>query len=165
MSNDKPIKITLFHAEWCNHCVEFMPTWNKMRKDPHARKNIKFISYKDTDMVNLSKEKKTINGESIEGFPTIKIDMQGISYNYMGDRKSDDIYKFILDKLQKSSNRGKNESRTSEHTSRVSDFDGNEMGKQNINYINKVKFNTSIDVAKLEYEDKYNKLFNKLRST
>ena len=40
--SSKPINITLFHADWCGHCVNFMPTWESMRSDKQAEKNIKF---------------------------------------------------------------------------------------------------------------------------
>ena len=96
----KTIKITLFHAEWCGHCKNFAPVWEHMTKYKKAKKNIKFASYKDTDIDELDQSEKTINGQAIEGFPTLKINIGRNEYNYMGDRSdSKHIYQFIKDKI------------------------------------------------------------------
>ncbi len=103
-SNKKPIKLTLFHAEGCGHCTTFKPTWNEMRQDKEANKNIEFEEYEAHELDSLSEKEKTINGEPIEGYPTIKITMKGGEYNYVGKRNTDDIYEFILQRLKQNKN-------------------------------------------------------------
>jgi thiol-disulfide isomerase/thioredoxin len=98
----KPIKITLFHADWCGHCVDFMPTWERMKKDKNARKNIEFEEYEAATLPDLPEETRTVDGEKIDGFPTIKITINDNEYNYMGNRSSDDIYEFIVKELRQS---------------------------------------------------------------
>lgn len=43
----KPVKIILFHANWCGHCVDFIPTWEKMKSDKNANKNIELNNMKN----------------------------------------------------------------------------------------------------------------------
>lgn len=96
----KPIKITLFHADWCGHCHSFMPTWKGMISDKLANENILFEEYESGSMDTLSKKDRTINGRSIEGFPTIKIAINDNEFEYSGDRTPSGIYSFILKKLK-----------------------------------------------------------------
>jgi thiol-disulfide isomerase/thioredoxin len=123
----KPINITLFHADWCGHCVNFMPTFEAMKNNKQANMNIGFNKVSDIELANLQKNKRQINGVDIEGFPTIKIDIQGNTYNYMGERTQEKIYNFILDKLESSNNVNTNTDTLTgtESTKRVSDFDRN----------------------------------------
>jgi thiol-disulfide isomerase/thioredoxin len=98
--SNSPIQITLFHADWCGHCKRFMPTWEKMRNCEKAKKFINFIDYESQQMNKLPHNVRTINGEKIEGFPSIKIEIMGKEYNYMNGRSTNDIYEFIVDSLR-----------------------------------------------------------------
>lgn len=81
----KSIKIELFHAEWCPHCVTFLPIWEKFSKiiqnldktKSNLEISTKSFSY---DVIEKAAEKKkyidTINGVRIEGYPTIKITVE-----------------------------------------------------------------------------------------
>lgn len=98
---EKPIKITLYHATWCGHCVSFMPTWNEMMNDKKMCKNIKFVSYESSMLNTLPESERTIKGEEISGYPTIRITINGEDYYYEGSRTKNDILQFILNKLKR----------------------------------------------------------------
>lgn len=99
MSN-KPVKVTLFHANWCGHCQNFMPIWNEMVENKNANKNIEFLSIESAELDSLTDKEKQINGEEIQGFPTIKITINNRDYNYQGTRETNDIYSFIIKKIK-----------------------------------------------------------------
>ena len=101
MSN-KLIKITLYHAKWCGHCVDFLPLWNKMSSDSEALKNIEFKSYEESEINNLPEIDRSYDGVDVRsfGYPAIKISINDQDYMYEGKRTSEKIYTFILEKLK-----------------------------------------------------------------
>lgn len=115
MSSNKPVKITLFHADWCGHCTDFMPTWESMNADKNAKKNIEFTAYEESEMKDLSESEN-----QIEGFPTIKILVHGKNYDYRGQRDPANIYGFVVKKLKKSFNIGSENSSESVTVSKTS---------------------------------------------
>lgn len=42
--------IILYHATWCAHCTEFMPTWEELKKTKN--KNIKYKQYEASEEEN-----------------------------------------------------------------------------------------------------------------
>ena len=75
-------ELWLFKADWCGHCKNFLPTWDKISKDPSLKINFKLF--------DSEKDKETINTHNINGFPTImyKSNKQLIEYNGSRDEKS-----------------------------------------------------------------------------
>lgn len=62
----KKIKIALFHAKWCHHCVTFIDS--KIFEDAEKavnNSNIEFVKY------DFDKNKQLANKYNINGFPTI----------------------------------------------------------------------------------------------
>jgi len=100
--NEKPIRVTLFHAEGCIHCDNFMPTWNEMNNDTEALKNIEFDEYEASAIGNLPEDVRTIDGADVRGFgyPTIKISFNNKEAMYSGRRTPEEIYKFILEVIK-----------------------------------------------------------------
>ena len=96
MGIDKPIQITLYHAKWCGHCVNFMPIWETMKSNPKNKKKINFVAVEDTELNIMSAGSKP----NIEGFPTIKINIKGKEHNYNGSRNEKDIFEHILNRLK-----------------------------------------------------------------
>jgi thiol-disulfide isomerase/thioredoxin len=76
---DKKPMLMLFHAGWCGHCVEFMPTFEKLRREyvDSDKLNVVKISDKNTDLI----EKYQIGG-----FPTIKLFDGKDFHEYQGGR-------------------------------------------------------------------------------
>jgi len=110
MTENKPVTITLFHAKWCGHCVDFMPTWEKMKSIANANENIEFNSYEDSSIDKLPEKIRTFEGEDIKthGFPTIKISFNNEEYLYEGRRTINDIFKYVRDLIKKKMNRTTN---------------------------------------------------------
>lgn len=102
----KPICITLFYADWCGYCKDFHPIWESMKDE--TLENIQFVDYESSKLSNLKKEKKTINGNEINGFPTLKIDILGTEYRYPKERSPEAIYTYIRDVLKSKLARRKN---------------------------------------------------------
>ena len=80
--NDTKNTLVLYHAEWCGHCKNFLPTWREFVKQHPEIK---------TEDIECSNNKC----ENIEGFPTVILfkDNQQIQYN--GERTIDGLYNFI----------------------------------------------------------------------
>lgn len=83
----KPM-LMLFHAEWCGHCVEFMPTFRKLEKE--------FINPEKLNAVKISdKNTKLIETYQIGGFPTIKLYDGKNFHEYNGGRDIVSIRHFV----------------------------------------------------------------------
>ena len=81
--------IKLYYADWCPHCIDFKPIWNKLKSNYN---NINFI---DVDCTN-----KQPNLSFINGFPTIALFDSNNKHieNYENDRTFK-LLKQYLDKL------------------------------------------------------------------
>ena len=77
-------KITLYHANWCGHCKNFMPQWNALTKTL-KKNNIAYSDFEDT------RDADVINSANIIGFPTIRITKNNKEYEYNGERNVDAI--------------------------------------------------------------------------
>lgn len=60
-----PITFVLIYADWCGHCVNYKPTWNKYAKTPGRKANIASVHYDMKDKIPAIKNAK------IEGYPSV----------------------------------------------------------------------------------------------
>ena len=81
------MKVTLFHANWCGHCKNFMPTWNELKNDLDNM-GIEHAEYESAD-TNVMKE------NIISGYPTIKISNGNSNEEYNGSRDKISILNHI----------------------------------------------------------------------
>lgn len=102
--DNKHIKLTLIHAEWCPHCKNLVEEYGKMRNNKKACNMMSFIDYEESELGNAPEEDLTINGEEFAGFPTLKIDIFNREYLYDGERTEENIYNFIYEKLKEQVN-------------------------------------------------------------
>jgi thiol-disulfide isomerase/thioredoxin len=86
-SNPAKATLNLFKAEWCGHCINFKPIWEKIQTE--KSNNISFKSY-DAD-----KDKQAIKSFNIEGFPTLILTQGNKAIEYVGNRDYDSIIEFI----------------------------------------------------------------------
>jgi thiol-disulfide isomerase/thioredoxin len=77
------VNVTLFHADWCGHCQSFKPTWKKLVSHYHnSNVNLKSVESNDPSYNKLAH----INGEGVRGYPTIKLEYNGVEKEYSGER-------------------------------------------------------------------------------
>lgn len=77
-------KVTLYHANWCGHCVKFQPEWKniKAKLDQIGIEHAEFEQTADGAVMEK---------EGIKGFPTIKITKNGKTSEYEGQRNLNSI--------------------------------------------------------------------------
>src|SRR3989338_7362967 len=86
------IKVTLYHADWCGHCKQFMPEWNKFANEYKTLNESDFKIEHDS-IESGSGANETINNEPIKGYPTIKLSVTvnknfSKEYEYIRERNS-----------------------------------------------------------------------------
>ena len=91
-SKDKP-SITLYYVDWCPHCQDVKPEWNKLEKSEEINKLC------DVKRVNCEENEDIVEKKQIEGYPTIiYTDVNNNEELYNEDRTYISFKEFILDK-------------------------------------------------------------------
>ncbi len=90
--------IYLYYANWCGHCVQFKPEWEKIKAEiDKAKKEGKMITYEEyEDGAN----KDVMEREGIGGYPTIRIKKNGEMKEYTGPRNAKVILEILFDKSE-----------------------------------------------------------------
>jgi thiol-disulfide isomerase/thioredoxin len=94
----KKMKLTLYHADWCGHCVKFLPEWYKFKntfKNKHSGK----IDIHDIEAANVTTN-VTIAGKQLEGYPTVKVEYDGQEFEYKGKRTFEGLTDFVTHRLK-----------------------------------------------------------------
>lgn len=78
-NNDSEAELMLFHVDWCPHCKTALPEWEKLKQD-YANKKVNghkiiFLEYNCTE--ESEETTKKMETYKIEGFPTIKLKVEG----------------------------------------------------------------------------------------
>lgn len=88
--NTAQCDMVLFYADWCHHCHEMMPEWQKAKNALLGRVNLFELEHKQIDQ----------NKHNIGGFPTVRLYPSGLSSNtyvdYHGERSADAFINFAL---------------------------------------------------------------------
>ena len=89
MSNTK---VSLYYADWCGHCKNIKPVWNKASKK--VKGDVKMVK------VNCGEENEEhqsiVDKYKIEGFPTIKLLNNGkVESDYTGGRDEKDLVNYV----------------------------------------------------------------------
>jgi thiol-disulfide isomerase/thioredoxin len=79
--------VYLFKAEWCGHCQNFKPTWEKIKESLKNKYN--FIT------MDADEHKDEIKNWNIQGFPTIIKKTGSDAREYVGPRDIESVTKFI----------------------------------------------------------------------
>lgn len=77
----------LFKADWCPHCINFLPTWENIKNNNEDK--INFIKY------DSQKNRDQIKEFGVEGFPTIILKVGDKAIEYVGPRDETSILNFI----------------------------------------------------------------------
>ena len=97
--NAKKSKIILIWAEWCGHCINFKPEFDKCRQEVAGcslKDKIEVVDYNEKEHPEKIKE---YGGQ---GFPTVIFeDSEGNFDSYEGPRTSEALISFINTKLGK----------------------------------------------------------------
>jgi thiol-disulfide isomerase/thioredoxin len=93
--------VTLYFAEWCGHCKQFMKTtWNQVQENYGNSSN---ISLNKVDCTNTKTEIKTAAGKTIQGFPTVIINYKNADGEYIEEEynggRSYSVFTAYLEKL------------------------------------------------------------------
>ena len=89
-SNKDKMTFTFYHAPWCGHCKQFMPTWKELKNEIGDDGNIKLIE------VNSDLQPDVIKNKNIQSFPTLILESaDNTSYVCNGPRDKDSIIKFL----------------------------------------------------------------------
>jgi protein disulfide isomerase len=106
---NNPIVMVKFYAPWCGHCKSFAPEYEK------AAKQIKQDG-KPYILANLdaTAHKKSAEKNQIQGFPTIKLFINGNPMDYNGDRTAEAVINFIDKKTSPPSTELKTEAAVTE---------------------------------------------------
>jgi thiol-disulfide isomerase/thioredoxin len=83
------VDLYLFKASWCGHCINFIPTWDKINKEFNNKINIK------TYDVDSTKDKAIFDEYEIQGFPTLILNNNNQKIEYNGPRDYNSIKEFI----------------------------------------------------------------------
>ena len=87
LPDNTKITVILFKADWCGHCKEFKPTWEKIA-DMYKQK-YNFVTYDADSQTDKFKEYK------VDSFPTVLVKNGSNVIPYDGDRSIDDLNNFL----------------------------------------------------------------------
>ncbi|KAK4490065.1 hypothetical protein RD792_000719 [Penstemon davidsonii] len=79
-----------FYAPWCGHCKRLAPELDKAAPILAGLKKPIIVAKVDAD-----KYRKLASKHDIDGYPTLKIFMHGVSTEYYGPRKSDLLVRYL----------------------------------------------------------------------
>lgn len=89
------VTIVKFFAPWCGHCKRMAPTWDDLAVK-YAGTAVKVAK------VDCTKAQSLCSNESVDGYPTIFLYVDGKRVEeYEGDRSLDNLVRFVNQHVQK----------------------------------------------------------------
>ncbi len=85
-----PVVMVKFFAPWCGHCKSFAPEYEKAATMLKEQKKDYVLAELDATV-----HKKAAEKNGIQGFPTIKLFLNGKAIDYNGDRTAEAVISFI----------------------------------------------------------------------
>ena len=108
----RTITVTLYHADWCGHCIKFEPIWEKFVDLAKADKlfdmngnKVKVVTkdYVHRKNESIKNDNQLIESHNINSFPTIIVE-DVAKYEYNGSKNDKDSFinglKLRLEKSQ-----------------------------------------------------------------
>jgi thiol-disulfide isomerase/thioredoxin len=97
------VRAELYYANWCGHCNQFKEEWNKLKSQLDQKYGgNSWGEYEESENRQIMKEK------GINGYPTIKINVNGVEKEYQGKRSAESIMNFIDDSITGKHDNGEN---------------------------------------------------------
>jgi len=96
-TSSNEVELYFFFANWCPHCRNAKPEWEKVKKE-YENKTIKGykVIFIEVDCSNPSNEaNKLMDQYHVEGFPTIKMNKNGTQINYDAKVTSSHLIEFL----------------------------------------------------------------------
>ena len=93
----KKMKLTLYHADWCGHCTEFLPAWTKFESTFNGKLNGN-LQINNVESKQMPPD-ASVAGQPIEGFPTVKIEYNNTEFEYKGKRSYEGLKDFVSQRL------------------------------------------------------------------
>ena len=115
LARDKSRWLVKYSAEWCGHCVQFQPEWQKLVATYGERLEQKGIKLLEIDYNDLKSIEKKIGSQDVQGFPTIRIvdNKRKVINTYQGNRDVPTLYKYALKNVQTKNNKKNNKQQQS----------------------------------------------------
>jgi thiol-disulfide isomerase/thioredoxin len=96
-TKSKYAEIMLFHVDWCPHCKTALPEWDKVKKEYNNKVvngyEVLFMEYNCTE--ETDEITKKIDAYKVEGFPTIKLKVNGTVVEFDAKVNKDNMEKFL----------------------------------------------------------------------
>ena len=93
----KPVLIGKIYADWCFHCKQLKPEWEKMKQKLRSMsKHFAFVeieSQQEEKMANFKRKYKNIQ---VNGYPTIFAIKGNQPEYYMGSRDANSLEQWVL---------------------------------------------------------------------
>ena len=83
-----------FYAPWCGHCQELAPIYSKLALRMKEVEDGPAIAKLDA-----AEEEDFAEEQGIEGFPTLKLFIDGEPIDYDGEREEEDMFKWLMKKM------------------------------------------------------------------
>ena len=79
----------LYHADWCPHCVQFLPEWDAAA-DADGGNTCNWKKFE------ADKDKSVMSDKNITSFPTVRVEFpDGSSKEFTGDRKKEPLLAWV----------------------------------------------------------------------
>ena len=79
--------VVLFHADWCGHCKNFVPQWDKLTSSwENQESDVKIMKVECVKPNEKKEHSEIMEKYNIKGYPTILIFDNGSHTEYTGDR-------------------------------------------------------------------------------
>lgn len=92
---ENDVKVALFHATWCGHCVKYLASGNfekAEKKVQGSNSNVEFVKY------DYDKNKDLAEKYNVSSFPTIIGLVGEKTYKFYGDRNNVNHIQFFIEK-------------------------------------------------------------------
>ena len=91
-ANANEMNMCLFYTEWCGHCQNFKPEWEKAKKQLDGKKiNGVKVNFHEID---CDKEEDLAKEYNVSGYPTVKCIKKDEVKDYDGERSEDAVVEF-----------------------------------------------------------------------